>query len=72
MEGGVIRDVYRTKNVWLGHGSGAPGPVTGGWSMNRDTGTSKAVHDILRQILNLSASEHRLRLMCLLVLGKRY
>lgn len=47
-------------------------PVTGGWGMKRDTGTSKAIYDILRQMLNLSASKHRLHLMCLLVLGKRY
>lgn len=38
----------------------APGPVTGGWSTKGDTGTSKPVCDILREMLKLLASKHRL------------
>lgn len=37
-----------------------PGPVAGGWSTNGDTGTSKLMCDILRQMLKLLASKHRL------------
>ncbi|RLW00164.1 hypothetical protein DV515_00009213 [Chloebia gouldiae] len=37
-----------------------PGPVAGGWSMKSDTGISKTVCDILREMLKLLASKQGL------------
>lgn len=36
-----------------------PGLVAGGWSTKGDTGTSKPVCEVLRQVLKLLASKHR-------------
>lgn len=44
----------------LGMEAVPPGPVARGWSMKGDTGTSKPVCDILREMLKQLASKHGL------------